>query len=173
MIFVFTGNGKGKTTAAIGQGIRAVGQGKRVLMIQFIKSKKWPTGEEKTIQSLEPKFQLIKGGEGFVGIMGDKLPREVHELAARETLKIAKNAIHSGEFDLIILDEVNVAISLNLIKLREVLEILKKAPSEVDLILTGRGAPKELIKIADLATECKEIKHPFKKGVLAKIGVEY
>jgi len=173
VILVFTGNGKGKTTAAIGQGVRAIGQGKKVLMIQFIKSEKWPTGEEKTIQDLTPKFQLIKGGKGFVGIMGDKLPREVHEEAARETLKLAKEGIFSGKFDIVILDEVNVAIDLNLISLKEVLNILKKTPKEVDLILTGRGAKKKLIQIADLATEFKELKHPFKKGIWARIGLEY
>ena len=173
MILVFTGNGKGKTTAAIGQGVRAIGQGKKVLMIQFIKSEKWPTGEEKTIQSLAPKFKLIKGGKGFVGIMGDKLPREVHEKAARETLKLIEEGIFSRKFDIIILDEVNVAIALNLISLKEVLNILKKAPQKIDLILTGRGAKKELIEIADLATEFKEMKHPFQKGISARMGLEY
>ena len=173
MILVFTGNGKGKTTAAIGQGIRAVGQGKNVFMIQFIKSKKWPTGEEKTIKELSPQFTLLKGGEGFVGIMGDKLPREVHEKAARETLKIAKEEMFSKKWNLVILDEVNVALSLNLILLKDVLDILKNLPKDLDIILTGRDAPKEIIETADLITEFREIKHPFQKGVFAKIGLEY
>jgi len=173
VIFVFTGNGKGKTTSAIGQGIRAVGQGKKVFMIQFIKSEKWPTGEEKTIKKLEPEFKLIKGGKGFVGIMGDKLPREVHKTAAKETLQIAKEAIFSGKFDIIILDELSVALSLHLILLADVLDILKRVPPDIDLILTGRGAPKEFTKIADIMTEFKEIKHPFQKGIQGKKGREY
>lgn len=173
MILVFTGNGKGKTTAAIGQGVRAVGRGKKVLMIQFVKSEKWPAGEEKTIQNFAAKFKLIKGGKGFVGIMGDNLPIEIHEEAAKETLKLAKESIFSGKFDIIILDEVNVAIALNLISLKAVLDILKKAPIKVDLILTGRGAKKKLIEIADLVTEFKEIKHPFQKGISARRRLEY
>lgn len=173
MIFVFTGNGKGKTTAAIGQGIRAFGQGKKVLMIQFIKSKEFSTGEEKAIEKLGKKFKLIKGGKGYVGIMGDELPFKIHCQAARETLKKAKEAIFSKKFDLIILDEINVALSLKLINKREVLKILKNLPPEIDIILTGRGALKELIKIADLVTEFKEIKHYFKKGIVGQKGREY
>src|SRR3989344_2861242 len=106
MIFVFTGNGKGKTTSAIGQGIRVIGQGKKVLMIQFIKSEKWPTGEEKIIKELSPRFKIIKGGKGFVGIMGDKLPFKAHKNAAQKSLQLAKKEILSRKFDLIILDEI-------------------------------------------------------------------
>lgn len=173
MILIFTGKGKGKTTSAIGQGIRVVGQGGKVLMIQFIKSKKWPTGEEKVLSRFKDKFQVIKGGKGFVGIMGDKLPRTVHQKSALETLKKVKEAIVSEKYDLIILDEVNVALSLRLIKIKDVVNILKTAPKNLDLILTGRGAPKELIKMADLVTEFKEVKHPFKKGTLGARGREY
>lgn len=173
MIYVFTGNGKGKTTSAIGQGLRVVGQGGKVLMIQFIKGGKWPTGEEKAISFFKNQFSLIKGGKGFVGIMGDKLPREVHKKAAGKTLKIAQKAVLSRKFSLIILDEINVALSLGLIKLQNVLTLLKKTPPETDLILTGRGAPKFLLKTANLVTEFKETKHPFAKGVWGKRGREY
>src|SRR3989338_5892890 len=100
MTLIFTGNGKGKTTAAIGQGIRAIGQGKKVFMIQFIKSEGWPKGEEKVIRELAPRFTLVKGGKGFVGIMGDKLPREVHKAAAEKTLELAKEEILSRKYDL-------------------------------------------------------------------------
>lgn len=173
MIYVFTGNGKGKTTAAVGQGIRAVGQGKKVLMVQFVKSKNWPTGEERAIKKFGDRFKVITGGKGFVGIMGDKLPRSVHIKAARETLEKAKKFILSKRFGVIILDEVNIAISLKLVKLEGVLNILKLAPRETDVILTGRGAPKKLIEIADLVTEFKEVKHYFKKGVTAGRGREF
>ena len=173
MTLIFTGNGKGKTTVAIGQGIRAIGQGKKVFMIQFIKSESWPTGEEKVIRELAPRFTLIKGGKGFVGIMGDKLPREVHKTAAQKTLELAKEEILSEKYNMVILDEVNVALSLHLISLEELLDILRNLPKDLDIILTGRGAPKKLIQVADLVTEFREIKHPFQKGVFAKIGLEY
>lgn len=173
MIFVFTGNGKGKTTSAIGQGIRTAGQGKRVLMVQFIKSPKFKTGEETMIKNLAPRFSLIKGGKGFVGIMGDKLPFSVHKKAAKATLEKAKAAIFSKKYDLVILDEINVAVSLKLLKEKDVLAFLKKVPTNKDMILTGRSAPKSFIEIADLATEFKEVKHPFQKGVWGKIGREF
>jgi len=173
MIFVFTGNGKGKTTAAIGHGIRVVGQGKKVLLIQFIKNKKWPTGEEMALREFAGRFEIITGGKGFVGILGDRLPRSVHKKAAQDTLKKASKLIFSKKFDLVILDEINVALSLKLITIKDVLSILRLIPNNLDVILTGRGAPKELIRIADLVTEFREIKHYYGKGAIAKKGREY
>jgi len=181
MIFVFTGDGKGKTTSAIGQAIRAIGQNKKALIVQFIKSSKWPTGEEKIIKELSPRFKIIKGGKGFVGILGDKLPRREHKDAAQKTLSLAKKAILSKRFGLVILDEIIVAIDLKLVSLKEVLGILKKVPEEIDVILTGRFSPKELIAFADLVTDFKEVKHYFardkiahyQKKVIAKKGREY
>jgi len=173
MIFVYTGNGKGKTTAAIGQGIRAEGQGKKVLLLQFIKSEGFFSGEEKIIRTFGTKFRLIKGGKGYVGILGDKLDIKEHRKAAEETLKIAEKEIKARRADLIILDEINIALSLKLIKISDVLRIIKKAGKDLDIILTGRGAPRELIEIADLVTECREIKHYFKKNHSAKKGIEY
>jgi len=173
MIFVYTGLGKGKTTAALGQAIRALGQKKSVLMIQFVKSRKFPSGEDKIISKFGSRFRLIKGGKGFVKILGDKLPFKTHKKAATGTLKTAQKAILSKSFDLVILDEINVALSLKLIQLREVLKILEKADPQTDIILTGRGADSELIKIADLATEFREIKHPFKAGITAEKGREF
>ncbi len=173
MLLLFTGNGKGKTTAALGQALRVVGQGGKALVIQFIKSKNWPTGEEKALKIFGKKLRLIKGGKGFVGIMGDKLPIFVHKKAAKETLKRAKKEILSKKYNLVVLDEINVALSLKLLSLAEVLKVIRAAPKSVDLILTGRGAPKELIKLADIATNFQEIKHPFQKGVWGKRGIEY
>lgn len=173
MVLLFTGNGKGKTTSALGQALRVVGQGGKALIIQFIKSKSWPTGEEKALKVFGKKLRLIKGGRGFVGIMGDKLPFLVHKKAAKDTLKIAKKEILSRKYNLVVLDEINVALSLKLVSLPEVLKLVKSCPQGVDLILTGRGAPKELIKLADLVTNFKEMKHPFQKGVRGKRGVEY
>ncbi len=173
MIIIFTGNGKGKTTAALGQAMRALGQGKKVLIIQFIKGG-WISGEHKFAEKFQiPKsrFKIIPAGKGFVGICGDKLPFSVHKKAAQNALNLAKKAIKSKKLDLIILDEINVAINLGLIKANEVLEVLKS--SSADVILTGRLAPKSFIQKADLVTEMKEIKHPFKKGEIGKIGIEF
>ncbi|MEK7194051.1 MAG: cob(I)yrinic acid a,c-diamide adenosyltransferase [Patescibacteria group bacterium] len=177
MLLIFTGNGKGKTTAALGQAVRALGQGKRVLAIQFIKSG-FISGEHKFLKKFKiqnSKFKIVPAGMGFVKILGDKLPFSEHKKAAQKALALAKKAINppagGQKWDLIILDEINVAVNLKLIKAGEVLKIFKKSPA--DLILTGRGAPKSFIKLADLVTEMKEIKHPFKKGGLAKKGIEY
>jgi cob(I)alamin adenosyltransferase len=173
MIFVVTGNGKGKTTSAIGQGIRVVGQGGKVTMVQFIKSKKFPTGEEKALLRFKKDFQLVKGGKGFVGILGDRLPLSEHKKAAQKTLSRAKTYARSGKFQLLILDEVNVALSLNLLSQKDVLSFLANVPEGTDVMCTGRGAPLALIKKADLVTECREIKHPFSKGVIGKRAREY
>lgn len=173
MILVFTGNGKGKTTAALGQALRAVGQKKRVIMFQFIKSKSFLSGEDHAVKRLGRKLQIIKGGKGFVGILGDKLPKKVHKAAAQLTLKKIQAAVASRRFDLVVLDEVNVALALNLISKREVVRFVKNTPREIDLILTGRMAPKELIKVADLVTNFDEVKHPFREGKKARKGIEY
>ena len=180
MILLFTGNGKGKTTSAIGQAIRVIGQGRRVAFFQFIKSKKWPSGEDSSLLRFGKSLKFFKGGKGFVGIMGDKLPFYVHERAAKETLKKAKKFIFSKKYGLVVLDEINVALSLKLLNLKDVLKLIRalrqaqgKQKKEMDLILTGRNAPRTLIKIADLVTEFKEIKHPFSKGIQGKRGREY
>jgi len=181
MLLIFTGNGKGKTTAALGQAMRALGQNKRVLMIQFIKGGQI-SGEHKFLKkfksaSWRTKFKIIPAGRGFVKILGDKLPLLVHKKAAQNALKLAQKAINppagGKKWDLIILDEINIAVNLKLIKAGDVLKILKLAPKDIDIILTGRGAPKSFIQKADLATEMKEIKHPFKKGQTAKKGIDF
>ena len=178
MLIIFTGNGKGKTTAALGQAIRALGQGKRVLMIQFIKGR-WVSGEHlffKKIQSASwrTKFKIIPAGKGFVGILGDKLPFLEHKKAAQNALKLAEKEIASGKkWDMVILDEINVAVDLKLIKAEDVLKIFKKIPKDKIIIFTGRNAPKSFIQKADLVTEMKEIKHPFKKGKLAEKGLDF
>jgi len=173
MLYILTGNGKGKTTAALGQAMRAVGEGKRVLMVQFIKGP-WKSGEDFLAKGLEPYFKLVKMGKGFVGIMGDKLPREEHEKAAEEALDYAKKEINSGNWDLVILDEVNNAVSLNLIPKERVLELIDFSKDKIEhLVLTGRDAPQEFIDRADLVTEMREIKHPYRKGVKGQRGLEY
>lgn len=182
MIYIFTGNGKGKTTAALGSAMRAVGEGKRVLMVQFIKGP-WKSGEDNveivpkdnfSVDLKTPSFCLVKMGRGFVGILGDSLPREDHEKAAHEALEFAAKEASSGNWDIIILDEVNNAVALNLISSKLVLELFgRKTGNTTDWILTGRDAPLEFIEIADLVTEMGETKHQFNRGVKGKRGFEY
>jgi len=175
MIIVFTGNGKGKTTASLGQMVRVAGRGKGALMIQFIKGP-WKSGEDafaETFKIPEDKFRIVKMGLGFVGILGDKLPKEEHQKAAEKALEFFKKEAASGKWQLIALDEVNVAISLGLLAKEQVLDAVRDYPKEKLLILSGRGAPQEFIDIANLVTEVKEIKHPFNDGELAKLGVEF
>jgi cob(I)alamin adenosyltransferase len=175
MLLIFTGNGKGKTTAALGQAMRALGQGKRVLMIQFIKSGQI-SGEHKFVKKFriaQSRFKIIPAGKGFVKILGDKKHLSVHKKAAQNALKLVQKAIKGKKWDLIILDEINVAVDLKLIKADYVLKTLRLIPKEIDIILTGRGAQKSFIQKADLVTEMKEVKHPFKKGQVAKKGIEF
>ncbi|MBI4094713.1 MAG: cob(I)yrinic acid a,c-diamide adenosyltransferase [Candidatus Liptonbacteria bacterium] len=179
MILVFTGNGKGKTTAALGQAVRALGRGRKVLMIQFIKGP-WKSGEDEFAGRFaisDSQFAIKKMGLGFVGILGDQLPKEEHQKAAERALKafreeFAKDPKKDG-WHMIILDEVNVAVSLGLIAKEDVLQAIAHVLEERIVILTGRGAPQEFIDAADLVTEMKEIKHPFTEGKLAKIHVEF
>ena len=119
------------------------------------------------------RFKIVKMGLGFVGILGDKLPREKHKKAAEKALEFFKKETASGKWHLIVLDEINVAVSLGLLKTESVIEAVKNYPKEKLLILSGRNAPREFIDIADLATEMKELKHPFNYGELAKLGVEF
>lgn len=173
MIYIFTGDGKGKTTAALGQALRSVGDGKKVLMIQFIKGP-WPSGEDESYKRLLPNFELRKRGKGFVGILGDTLPREVHAKAAHDALLEAKLELISGKWDILILDEVNVALGIPILAQEPVLEIIQLArEKKVDLIITGRGKHEALIKEADLVTEMVDLRHPYEKGIKARRGIEY
>ena len=172
LVIVYTGNGKGKTTAALGMALRAVGYNHKICLIQFIKGS-WPYGEMESAKRLEPELELIIVGKGFVGIIDDKSPREDHVKIAKEAIQISKEKILSGNYNIVILDEINYAINLDLIKVNEVIELIKSKPENLNLVLTGNHAKKEIIDIADLVTEMKEIKHPFKSGIKAKKGIDF
>lgn len=173
MFIIFTGNGKGKTTAALGQALRAVGDGKRVLMIQFIKGP-WRSGEDESHVRLNPLFKIVKMGKGFVGIGKDPLPRKEHERAAKEALHYAQKETLSENWEVVILDEINNALHLGLVGIEEVMDFVEKAALKLEhLIFTGRDCPPELITRADLVTEMTEIKHPFRSGVAGAKGLEY
>jgi cob(I)alamin adenosyltransferase len=172
LIIVYTGNGKGKTTAALGLCVRACGYDLKVAIVQFVKGS-WQYGELDGIKRLAPNVELIRKGKGFVGIIDDKLPRQEHEEAAEEALTFVEELVQSDKYDIIVLDELNVAVSLGLIEIDGVLKILDNKPVRLDIVITGRDAHEKLIEKADLVTEMKEIKHPYQKGILAKKGIDY
>lgn len=172
LTIVYTGKGKGKTTAALGLALRATGYDKKICMIQFIKGS-WHYGEMDSTKKLEPEFEMVVVGKGFVGIIDDKSPKEDHEKVAKEAIRISNEKIQSGKYDIVILDEINYAVNLNLISLDDVLKLIKSKPDDIDLVLTGNYAKEEVIEIADLVTEMKEIKHPFQKGIKAKKGIDF
>jgi len=165
---VYTGNGKGKTTAALGLALRAMGRDLKVYMIQFIKGG-FDYGEL-YIRDCLPNFRLIAFGRGEF-INGPLTEVDLEQ--AREAFQMAKKVINSEEYDIVILDEINVALHLGLIPLDEVIDLIKGKPSHIELVLTGRYAPPEILELADLVTEMREIKHPYQKGVLARKGIEY
>jgi len=172
LVIVYTGKGKGKTTAALGIALRAVGHNYKICMIQFIKGS-WHYGEMTSSKRLEPEFELTAIGKGFVGIIDDNTPIEKHKKIADEALRLCREKIRSENYDIVILDEINYAINLGLVKLEDVLDIIKIRPPHVNLVLTGNYARDEIIDVADLVTEMKEIKHPFKSGVKAKKGIDF
>ena len=168
LVQVYTGNGKGKTTAAIGQAIRACGHGLKVFMIQFMKGREY--GELKLARGMK-NFTIEQYGlDTFVE---KNNPTEEDLELAQNGLERARQVIMSGNYDIVILDEINVAIDYGLIKLDAVINLIKNKPKGVELILTGRYAPREIIRIADLVSEIKEVKHHYTKGIKARKGIEY
>lgn len=172
LTIVYTGNGKGKTTAALGMCIRAAGYKKKIKILQFVKGS-WKYGELEGIKLLKDFVELEQVGEGFVGIVDDDKELSVHQEAARKGLEQARQDIHSGKYDIVMLDELNIAVDLGLVQLDEVLDIVRGKPEKLHLVVTGRNARPELIDIADLVTEMKEIKHPYRKGILAQRGIDW
>ena len=172
LVIVYTGNGKGKTSAALGALVRAVGYGWHVCMIQFIKGS-WYYGELDGVKRLEPDVEFIQVGEGFYKIVDDKLPETAHKQAAHQGLQLAREKIQSNDYDLIVLDEINNAIQTELLTTADVLGLLDLKPRWLHLLLTGRGAPPELVERADLVTEMREIKHPYQKGLMAQKGIDF
>ena len=172
ILAVITGDGKGKTTSALGTVVRAVGYGHKVIMLQFIKGD-WHYGELDGAKRLAPEFEMEKCGIGFYKIAGDDKPEELHKKAADEGLRRAKEVINSGEYNLVILDEINNAIAEGLLDVEDVKEVLVNRPEKIHVMMTGRNAHPEIIEIADLVSEVKEIKHPFNKGIYAQRGFDF
>jgi len=171
LILINTGPGKGKTTAAMGTALRAVGNGMRVLMLQFLKGS-WHYGELDAVEAFGGNFVMKQMGRGFVKVGGAETdPEDVRLVEA--AWDDARAAILSGEWDMVILDEINYAIGYKMLDPAEVAETLKQKPEMVHVILTGRNAHPLLVEIADTVTEMREVKHAYQKGILAQRGIEY
>jgi cob(I)alamin adenosyltransferase len=169
LVQVYTGNGKGKTSAAFGLALRAAGRGLRVYIIQFIKGG-FDYGELYVAEKI-PNIRLRAFGRGK--FITENPPEKEDVKLAEEALRLAKDVVRSGEYDIVILDEINVALDLKLIDLEETLRMIKSKPAHVELVLTGRSAPDRIIEAANLVSEVKEIKHPFKEGYKSRWGIEY
>ncbi|HZT74302.1 MAG TPA: cob(I)yrinic acid a,c-diamide adenosyltransferase [Terriglobales bacterium] len=171
LIIVNTGPGKGKTTAAMGTGLRAVGQGLRVLMLQFIKGS-WHYGELDAVQAFGGRYVIRQMGRGFVKVGAEKPDPEDVRLV-QEAWAEAQRAIAGGEWELVILDEINYAISYHMLDPEPVVAFLRAKPPEVHVILTGRNAHPSIVELADTVTEFREVKHAYQRGILAQRGIEY
>ena len=169
LVIVITGNGKGKTTSAFGHALRAIGHGYKVLIVQFMKGRKY--GEFIAAEKYLPQLAIHRCGlDSFV--MRDN-PAAVDIELAVQGFEFAKKAIAGGKYNMVILDEINVAVDFKLIGLKQVVEMIKNKPPALDLILTGRYAAKEIIKLADTVSEVKEIKHHYAAGIKDRAGIEY
>jgi len=171
LILINTGPGKGKTTAALGTALRAVGNGMRVLMLQFLKGS-WHYGELDAVQPFGDNFVLRQMGRGFVKVGGAETDPEDIRLVEQAWAE-ARAAIESGDWDLVILDEINYAIGYGMLDPALVAETLRNRPEMVHVILTGRNAHPLLVELADTVTEMREVKHAYQKGILAQRGIEY
>lgn len=183
-VHIYTGSGKGKTTAALGLALRAIGAGKKVIIIQFIK--KSPFSEHKAIKKYKLPIKIESYGIGFYKILGDNRPPSSHKKAAQKALQRAKDVISDKKYDLIILDEINVAIDMNLVDIKDAIALLdvfrlsvvgppagEAGSRSADLILTGRNAHPKIKQQADLVSDIKKIKHYFDCGIKAREGIEF
>jgi len=171
LVLINTGPGKGKTTAAMGTALRAVGNGMRVLMLQFLKGS-WHYGELDAVDAFGGNFVMRQMGRGFVKIGGAETdPEDIRLVEA--AWEDARQAILSGDWDMVVLDEINYAISYGMLDPTRVAETLRERPEMVHVILTGRNAHPSLVEIADTVTEMRQVKHAYEKGVLAQRGIEY
>ena len=171
LIIVNTGPGKGKTTAAMGTALRAVGNGMKVLMLQFIKGS-WHYGELDAVKAFGDKFIMKQMGRGFVKVGAEKPDAEDVRMV-EEAWAEGERAIHSREWDLVILDEINYAISYGMLDPATVAASLRRKPEMVHVILTGRNAHPTIVELADTVTEMRQVKHAYEKGVMAQRGIEY
>lgn len=172
LVIVFTGDGKGKTSAALGIAFRAFGHKMPVCIIQFIKGASM-TGEARAAERIGPELEFVSLGRGFVTGQGENIPFSEHRKAAEDALALARQRMFSGSCDLVVLDEINYAVQLGLLDSNVVLDLIKDKPSKLHLILTGRNAHADIIAVADMVTEMRSLKHPFDSGIPAQKGIDY
>ena len=168
LILLYTGHGKGKTTASLGQALRGIGQGLRVCVIQFIKGK-WPTGEAKFFSAFNDKAEFHTMGTGFTWDEDREHTRE----AARSAWLLAQEKIMSGEYDMVVLDELTYLINYNLVSEQEIIDSLRSKPGPLHIVISGRDASQKLIDTADLVSEIQAVKHPYASGIKAQKGIEF
>jgi cob(I)alamin adenosyltransferase len=172
LIVVLTGNGKGKTTSALGIAVRAVGHRLRVCIIQFMKGDLY-AGEIDGLKQLAPSVEHHMTGKGFCGIQGNPYPYHEHRVNAQNAIELAREKLHAGRHDIIILDEINNALKLRLVDLPQVLELLDNKPPDLRLVLTGRDAHPEVCGRAHTVTEMREVKHAYRQGIEPQEGIDF
>jgi len=172
LVVIITGNGKGKTTSAMGMALRSAGHGLKVCIIQFMKGDIY-SGEWDGVKLLGGLVELTATGKGFCGIQGNPYPYEEHRKNAQDALLLVDEKMASGEYQVMILDEINNALELQLVDLDQVLRILEKRPPALHLIMTGRSAHPDIIAVADTVSEVREIKHAYRKDIEPQPGIDY
>lgn len=176
LVHIYTGNGKGKTTAAFGLGMRAAGAGLKVCIFQFLKSKRLTSGEVESTKRLSPKLKVVRFNQTHPIFLP---PKDRHDSiqslksSIASALKEVEKALSSGRYDLVILDEVINAVSEKYLDVQALVGLINSKPRNVEMVLTGRNAPRELIRMADYVTEMKDVKHPYKRGIKARKGIEW
>lgn len=172
LVVVITGHGKGKTTSALGMALRACGHGMRVCIIQFMKGDLY-SGEWDGVRKLDCAVEIIPTGKGFCGIQGNPYPFREHRENAQKAVELVESKLAQGDLDLLVLDEINNALHLGLVDLEQVLNIIKKKPPRLHLVLTGRDAHPQVVELADTVSEIREIKHAFRAGLEPQPGIDY
>jgi cob(I)alamin adenosyltransferase len=172
LVVVITGHGKGKTTTALGIAVRACGHNMRVCIIQFMKGDLY-AGEWDGVKKMACQIELIPTGKGFCGIQGNPYPFKEHRENAQDAIRLAYQKMESGQYDILILDEINNALHLGLVDLEQVMGIIQRKPALMHLVLTGRDAHSQVIELADTVSEVKEIKHAYRKGIEPQPGIDY
>jgi cob(I)alamin adenosyltransferase len=172
LIVVITGNGKGKTTSALGMALRACGHGMKVCIIQFMKGDLY-AGEWDGINQMNCDIELVTTGKGFCGIQGNPYSRAEHRANAQDAVDLAREKIEEGSYEMLILDEINNALKLKLVDIPQILDLLQKKPPMLHLILTGRDAHPQVIELADTVSEVREIKHAYRKEIEPQPGIDY